>query len=331
MESPRVTIVITPRERFSGAKKSLDSIFAHTNIPFNLVYIDGNAPKRTAAYLKRESESRQFKLIRTEYYLTPNEARNLGFSHVETEFVVFVDNDLIVQNGWLEALVECADETGAWIVGPTYLIGKPEDGIIHLTSGEATFFDVNGARHFKERHLNGAKNLGDIQDSLSRAKSGFAEFHCMLCNTSRLQQLGGLDEGFLSSMDHVDICLQVRNAGGETYHEPASIVTYVPAKHFLWPSDLRFYLWRWSDKASISSILRFQQKYGLQDDDEGFLGRYSWVTYHRRRPVRWLTGIVRIIFGMKAHARFARVLDKVLTPKNDRRDLKTTDALWAKV
>ena len=37
--------------------------------------------------------------------------------------------------GWLEALVECAEDTNAAIVAPLYLIGELEDQIIHMAGG----------------------------------------------------------------------------------------------------------------------------------------------------------------------------------------------------
>jgi hypothetical protein len=36
MQKPQVTIVVSPRERFSYTKESLESIYEHTQIPFKL-------------------------------------------------------------------------------------------------------------------------------------------------------------------------------------------------------------------------------------------------------------------------------------------------------
>lgn len=115
---PKVTIVIVPRERFSCTQESLESIYEHTTIPFNLIYVDGNSPEKIHHYLKQQAQAKNFQLLRTEYYLTPNQARNVGLSHVKTPYLVFIDNDVIVTKGWLNALVTCAEETSATVVGP---------------------------------------------------------------------------------------------------------------------------------------------------------------------------------------------------------------------
>ena len=75
---PNLNIIVSPRERFSYAQKSLESIYAHTTVPFHLVYVDGGSPPRLRDYLKQQSQTLGFDLIRSEHFLAPNQARNLG-------------------------------------------------------------------------------------------------------------------------------------------------------------------------------------------------------------------------------------------------------------
>ena len=76
--NPSVTIVVVPRERFSYSRESLESIYQNTELPFKLVYVDGNSPQAIAQYLQVQAKQKEFELIRTDYYLYPNQARNLG-------------------------------------------------------------------------------------------------------------------------------------------------------------------------------------------------------------------------------------------------------------
>ena len=122
----RATIGFVPREAFSQTKRSLETIYARTKGPFKLVCIDGGSPPIVKQYLEQASREKGFVLLRTDDYLIPNHARNLVLDHVNTEYVVFVDNDVLVAPGWLDALVRCADETGAWLVGPLYFESEPE-------------------------------------------------------------------------------------------------------------------------------------------------------------------------------------------------------------
>ena len=97
-----VTIVVTPRERFGLSRASLESIYANTTVDFRLVYVNGNAPRRITSYLEQASQELGFELINSPTYLSPNQARNMGMASVDTPYVAFVDNDLIVTRGWLK-------------------------------------------------------------------------------------------------------------------------------------------------------------------------------------------------------------------------------------
>jgi hypothetical protein len=88
MADPQVTIVVVPRERFSCARESLESIYQYTQTSFNLVYVDGNSPVKVKRYLQAQAQEKNFQLIRTDYYLSPNQARNIGLAGSDMEVVM---------------------------------------------------------------------------------------------------------------------------------------------------------------------------------------------------------------------------------------------------
>lgn len=66
MTEPQVTIVVVPRERFSCTRESLASIYESTEIPFKLIYVDGNSPTKVRHYLQDQTQAKGFQIIRTE-------------------------------------------------------------------------------------------------------------------------------------------------------------------------------------------------------------------------------------------------------------------------
>ena len=136
MNNPQVTIVVVPRERYQFAHESLESLYENTAFAFNLVYVDNNSPTQLQKYLSVQSESKGFKLARSNRYLSPNQVRNVGLSFVETKYVVFVDNDVIFAPNWLTALVDCAEATDATIVGSLVCQYQPFHEIVHCAGGE---------------------------------------------------------------------------------------------------------------------------------------------------------------------------------------------------
>lgn len=331
--NPAVTIVVSPRERFSGARASLESIYKYTDIPFSLVYVDGGSPAKLQHYLEAESRAKGFQLIRSEHYLSPNTARNLGLTRVTTKYVVFIDNDVIVSPDWLDRLIECSEETGATMVGPLTCIGTPLHQTVHCAGGEARIDveiqDGQPRRRAHEKLYFADRPVAEIQDKLRREPTGLAEFHCMLVRTEIFKQVGSFDEGMLNTREHIDFSITVAEAGGIIYLEPTSVVTYVPGPPLEW-DDIAYYMVRWSDAWELASLKRFRAKWDLTED-EFFKRRYKRLGWRRHntliRPLarkvslfgQRLPGVERVLVPMD------RALNRYLTTRHSRLGQKGQD------
>jgi GT2 family glycosyltransferase len=291
--SSDVTIVVVPRERFSMSEPALATLYEHTPPGFSLVYVDGNSPRRVSRSLTRLGREKGFEVLRSERFLSPNQARNLGMTKVRTPYVVFIDNDCFVSDGWLDALLRCTEETGAWVVAPLYFQGDPEKEVIHVAGGAFAISEENGKRLYADRHTYQGVPLGDVPEPLERSVCDFVEFHCVLVRRDALERLGPLDEGLLSTREHVDLSLSVREAGGSVWFEPASRVTYLTPPP-LAASDVRFYLRRWSETWNAASLRHFYSKWGFDNTiDERLAGmarRRLVVLTFIRQPLSRLLG-----------------------------------------
>lgn len=264
MDKTDVTVVVVPRDHFSSARASLESIFANTDTPFSLLYIDGGSPRHVARYLKDAAEKRQFRLIRTEGYLSPNYARNVAVRHVDTRYVVFVDNDVIVAPGWLDALVQCAERTGAAGVCPLTYEEKRNHELLHYAGGEA-HIEIVEENNRVERHMIYGINTRKIAPTAHPTE--LLEFHCVLVRTDAYRAVGGMDERLLSTRDNLDFSLALLTAGYALHFEPASRVTFrIPARMAL--SDIPYFALRWSDEWDRTSFRYFLNKWNLVVDPQ---------------------------------------------------------------
>jgi len=317
-----LTLIVIPRERFSMARESLESLYANTPPGFQLIYIDGNAPRELRDYLRAAQATRGFELIRTEHYLSNNRARNLGLQRVRTPFAVLVDNDLIFAPGWLDAMMRCADETGADVVAPLICEGHPAHTTMHYAGGEyvpadeleAFHADETGQRELREKQFGLKKPLADWRDRLQRGPTGFCEPHCILARMSLLRQLqpAPFDEAMLATKEHLDFCMSVRALGGSIWFEPAAIVTFMlpNAARPLQAQDLPFYFLRWSDDWQHRSLDHFRRKWRLEKTD--FRKRYLGSGYRRDDFVRLQLRRLPLIGGHAAAVEFGvRVVRKV--------------------
>ncbi|WP_009631384.1 glycosyltransferase family 2 protein [Synechocystis sp. PCC 7509] len=310
MTQPTVTIVVVPRERFSCTQDSLESLYEHTDFPFQLIYVDGNSPAKVQQYLQAKAHEKNFKIIRTDYYLSPNHARNIGLSQVDTKYLVFIDNDVIFSPGWLQALVTCAEETNATVVGPLMCEKKPIHQRVHFAGGESRVVtDIKGKRHLREKMYKQGHQVTALRPQIQRTQTELAEFHCVLVRKEIFERIGYLDEGMLNTKEHLDFCMTVAQVGGKVYFEPNSLVTYVPGPP-LELSDLAFYMLRWSDAWTLASLQRLREKWDLSED--GY-----FKTKYKKLGVRRISTIIkplvrRLSFGAenKPLKRMLKFLDR---------------------
>ncbi|HEV2063023.1 MAG TPA: glycosyltransferase [Thermoanaerobaculia bacterium] len=295
---PLVTLIVVPRERFGVALRSLESIYADTHFPFRLIYVDAGSPPAVSRALAARAQARGFELLRVDPFLAQNEARNLVLLRVQTRYVAFLDNDILVAPGWLEALVRCAEETGADLVGPLYMVGEPPGDFVHMAGGTVQIEEAGGRRRLVESHLYAGRKLPDIPVVLRRQQTELLEFHCLLARTACLQSLGPLDERYLSTGEHIDLCLAVRARGGTVYFEPEARISYLPPKT-LDPADLPFFRLRWSEAWTKASFSRLRERWDLAEDSPYFEENLLWMRSHRRLPLAPVQRALQRLLGRR--------------------------------
>lgn len=261
----RATIVVTARERFELTIASLEDIYKTADVDFDLVYVDVRSPRRTSQALRAAAVRYGFRLVRLDHFVSPNAARNIGVRYAEAPYVVFVDNDVFFEPGWLSSLVHCAEETGAWVVGPLYMDqdGRSSAPRVHMAGGDMEFSGSWGAREFVQTQRYFGQPLEAVPpESMVRQECDIIEFHCALFRNSALEKVGPFDEDLLTTREHLDYCLRNRELGGTIYFEPSSVVLYrVPPPLQL--TDLPYFSLRWSDVWTRHTLVHFAEKYGI--------------------------------------------------------------------
>jgi GT2 family glycosyltransferase len=275
-----VTIVVTPRDRYSAAVRSLATVIENTKLPHRLVYVSGGDPPHVLGPLREMCRRQEYELIERPEYLGSNAARNLGLARVSTPYVVFVENDVIVEPGWLDSLMACAEDTGAAIVGPLILYGEPDEGFSHSAGGDFTHREAGDHLVLVEHHRLTNVDLRAKLVTLRRSRCDFIEFHCGLVRRSLFDRIGPLDEAFGAAAENIDLCLLARGLGESVYVEPDSVVSIVAGEGVLL-GDTDFWAVRWSEAWFASSMRRFAEKWRLPPD-ASFLRDY-WSQFHRYR------------------------------------------------
>ena len=114
-----ITIGFVPRERFSLAAEALQRIFDHTEQPFDMIVVDCNIPPVYRQEMDQVLEGRDnVRIIQRDRYLLPNQSKNLVVAEAKGEWLCMIENDVLVQDGWLSTLIAACEEHPADVAVP---------------------------------------------------------------------------------------------------------------------------------------------------------------------------------------------------------------------
>ncbi len=84
-----------------------------------MLLVDDGSDAATKVYLEQLAEDKSVTLLRNEQARGYTRAANLGLKHSTEDFVVLLNSDTIVTDGWLDRLIACADsDEKIGLVGP---------------------------------------------------------------------------------------------------------------------------------------------------------------------------------------------------------------------
>lgn len=122
-----VSIVIPLYNQLDYTKICLDSLYPTINPDTEVVVIDNGSSDRTSEYL---TQCHRFSVIINPVNLGCAAAWNQGVKATSSDWVVILNNDVILSPGWLEGLISFAEEGNLDIVSPAIREGDYNYAII---------------------------------------------------------------------------------------------------------------------------------------------------------------------------------------------------------
>lgn len=259
---PTVTIGFVARERFSKAASCLERLFDCTALPFRLVIVDGNIPRRYRDEMEKVLQGRSnVQVIRKDHYLLPNRARNLVIQHCDDEYLCLIENDVLVREGWLSRLLTVCEDYPADVAAPV-LLEPGEDQTDHFHGdprlGQVEEWLEDG--RVRRRILPGQP---PGPPGATHVPIQFPESHCLLFRRAVLARIGPLDEE-LTSRDFIDLCLQLHHARAVVVLDTGCRVTVQPPPP-VEAEERDFSLFRWDTRRANWSHHRIQQRWNLEE------------------------------------------------------------------
>lgn len=212
---PRASMVVPVHGRAGLTERCLRLVLADLPTDCETIVVDDASEDRTPRML--DGFGKAIHALRLERNAGFAAACNAGAAVARGEYLVFLNNDTEPQPGWLAALLRCAAaHPEAAVVGAKLL--HPAGTVQHA----GVVFGQDGYPH----NLYAGFPAGHPAPNRERRLQAVTGA-CMLVRREAFERVGGFDEGFLNSMEDVDLCLRLGEAGEEVRYAPAAVVTHL--------------------------------------------------------------------------------------------------------
>src|SRR3989442_1452455 len=219
MADPTVSIIIITRNRPFLLRHAIKRVLAQPYLHKELIVVDSSSNHETEQVIAAYPEAFYIRLHGQRH--NRPQARNEGFAISSGEIIAIIDDDSMVQPGWLEALVDTyRDETVGAAGGRITSIPEP---YCDQETGSPSFAIGPSGRAI-------IKNIGSVNTELVEVDwlGG--------CNMSfrrkALEQVGGFDPAYTltNTREDMDLSFRVKRAGWRVVFNPAMAVVHFSAR-----------------------------------------------------------------------------------------------------
>lgn len=216
------SIIILTFNQLEYTKKCLESIRRYTSEPHEIIFVDNGSRDGTVEWLRRVvSENSNYRLIENKENKGFAAGCNQGIREARGEFILLLNNDVIVTEGWLSGLINCLKSSpDAGIVGPmtNNISGLQRIKVDYKKEEEIDDF----ARRFHETYMG--------RRIPHRRIVGF----CMLFRRELIDRIGLLDETFgTGNFEDDDLCLRAELAGFRNYIAADVFIHHYGSRSFI--------------------------------------------------------------------------------------------------
>jgi len=225
-----ISIITLHLKRQQHTRRLVESLDAHTTLPFQLVIVSQEADPATREFFGEITAARRERTDSPEITVLFNDrnvgtaaGRNQGLRAATGSLAVLIDNDTEVSAGWLEPLVESlkqdptAAAVGSMILTPR---GRPQycsHYVVERWGGDGSrSIGLHMDRHF------------DADDpAINQAcEVPWYPTTCLMLRPSCFGGVDPFDEALAIAEEDKDLCLSLRRAGYRILYNPASRVSH---------------------------------------------------------------------------------------------------------
>ena len=215
VEQPAVSIVIPVYNKVELTAACLNGLLDHPcRADFEVIVVDDCSSDNTAAYL---ADCEGLRVLRNADNAGFIDSCNRGAEAARGEFLVFLNNDTTVTEGWLDALLmPFENDAKVGIVGAKLVY---PDGRLQEAGG-LIFSDASGWNY-------GRGDDPELPQYNFLSEADYVSGACLAIRRQAFHELGGFDTHYRPAYyEDTDLCFKVRAGGGKVIYQPRATIIH---------------------------------------------------------------------------------------------------------
>ena len=232
-----VSIIIPHYNNKEILENCVKSILKNSYSNYEIIIVDNNSTDNSANLIKEKFV--EVNIIKSNINLGYAGGCNLGSKHAKGQYLLFLNNDTIHDENFLDFLVQCI---------------KSDDNISSvqpkILDFDKTYFDYAGSSGGYIDYLVFPFTRGRVFNTIEKDEGQYddrkrifwASGACFLTKKNIFKKIGGFDQNFFAHMEEIDYHWKCYLAGHEVYVEPKAVIYHKGGATLKYQSYKKTYL-----------------------------------------------------------------------------------------
>ena len=205
---------------------------------YDVIVADNGSTDNSLQVLKGEFPDAKTIVLDKNYGFA--EGYNRAIAQVESEYVVLLNSDVEVTDGWLKPLLYYMDEHREVAAVQPKIRSWLHREQFEYAGAAGGYLNALGYPYCRGRRFGRVEQDKGQYDSI--ADVDWTTGACMCVRTKVYKELGGLDERFFAHQEEIDLCWRMRNAGWRLVCVPQSVVYHLGGGSLSYDNPRKTYL-----------------------------------------------------------------------------------------
>ncbi|MGI8580811.1 MAG: glycosyltransferase family 2 protein [Chitinophagaceae bacterium] len=221
--SPSVAIVILNWNGQKMLEQFLPFVLSSTYDNYKVIIADNGSTDSSTQFL--EEFYPQMQILKSDVNEGFARGYNGALKTIDADYYVLLNNDVEVQRGWIEPVIELMQSDISIAACQPKVLGYMDRKRFEYAGACGGWIDSFGYPFARGRIFDVCEIDTGQYNTIQQIF--WATGACFFIRTKAFHSLGGFDEYFFAHQEEIDLCWRLQHAGYKIFVQPASIVYHI--------------------------------------------------------------------------------------------------------